>query len=74
VQKALELITQGTMDLQELIDKSYEEGFKFKLNDYVMLYAKLNYDFSSYLIMKITEAYYKDKDDKEFDDLMKGLE
>ena len=39
-----------------------------------MNYATLNYNLSTYLIIKLREAYAKDKDDQEFIAIMKQLE
>jgi hypothetical protein len=74
LQKALELFSEGTRILDEAILKCYDRGFQAKLNDYIMIYARMNYDFSTYLIMKLTEAYVYDKDDAEFKAIMKQLE
>jgi len=74
LQKALELFSEGATVLDEVMLKCYDTGFQAKLNDYIMIYAKLNYDFSTYLIMKLCEAYLKDKDDAEFQRIIKQLE
>ena len=74
LQKALELFSLGAGVLDECIDKCTEIGFRSKLNDYLIVYAKLNYDFSTYMIFKLSEAYSKDKDDQDFINLMKQLE
>jgi hypothetical protein len=74
LQKAIELISEGTGKLDEATSKCSETGFRLMLNDYLMAYAKLNYDFSTYLIMKLTESYIKDKDDAEFKRIIKQLE
>lgn len=74
LQKALELFSEGAKVLDEAILKCYEKGFQAKLNDYITVYAKMNYDFSTYLIMKLTEAYKYDKDDAEFKAIIKQLE
>jgi len=73
LQKALELFSEGARILDESILKCYDKGFQAKLNEYIMMYAKLNYDFSSYLIMKLTEAYIYDNDSAEFEAIMKQL-
>jgi len=72
--KALELFSSGTRILHESILKCYDRGFQAKLNEYISMYAKLNYDLSTYLIMKLTEAYIFDKDNEEFKAIMKQLE
>lgn len=74
LQKALELFSEGASILDEAILKCYDKGFQAKLNDYITIYARMNYDFSTYLIMKLTEAYKYDKDDAEFKSIMKQLE
>jgi hypothetical protein len=74
LQKALELFSDGARVLDEAILKCYDKGFQAKLNDYITIYANMNYDFSSYLIIKLTEAYKYDKDDAEFKAIMKQLE
>jgi hypothetical protein len=74
LQKALELFSEGANVLDEVMLKCYDKGFQAKLNDYIMIYAKLNYDFSTYLIMKLCEAYKYDKDNAEFKAIMKQLE
>jgi len=74
VQKALELFSEGAKTLEETLLKCYDTGFQVTLNDYLLMYAKLNYDFSTYLLFKLVEAYSKDKDDTAFNDIMKQLE
>jgi hypothetical protein len=74
IQKALEVFSNGAELLNEAIDKCEDIGFRFILNDYLMIYAKVNYEFSTYLIMKLTEAYTKDRDDAEFKRIIKQLE
>jgi hypothetical protein len=74
LQKALELFSEGARILDEATSKCHEKGFQAKLNDYIMIYARMNYDFSTYLIFKLSEAYSKDKDDAEFKTIIKQLE
>jgi hypothetical protein len=74
LQKALELFSEGARVLDEAILKCYDKGFQAKLNDYIMIYARMNYDFSTYLMMKLCEAYKYDKDDAEFKAIIKQLE
>jgi hypothetical protein len=74
LQKTLELFTDGSRVLDESIDRCSEIGFRAKLNEYLLQYAQLNFDFSSYIIFKLSEAYSKDKEEQEFNDLIKGLE
>lgn len=74
LQKVLETFSDGAGLLNETVDKCTDVGFRAKLNDYLTIYAKMNYDFSTYLIMKLTEAYLKDKDDAEFQRIIKQLE
>lgn len=73
IQKALNLITNGVRELQELSYYCKDEGFKAMLFEYILRYAQINYDFSSYLIMKLIEAVKYDKEENEFNDLMKGF-
>ena len=72
--KALESFSNGTRILDEAILKCYDRGFQAKLNEYISMYAKLNYDLSTYLIMKLSEAYIFDRDNEEFKAIMKQLE
>jgi hypothetical protein len=74
LQKALELFSDGTRILDEAILKCYDKGFQAKLNEYISMYARLNYDFSTYMIMKLSEAYIFDRDNEEFKAIMKQLE
>jgi len=74
LQKALDLFSDGARVLDESILKCYDKGFQSKLNEYIVMYAKLNYDFSTYLIMKLTEAYIFDRDNEEFKAIISQLE
>ena len=74
LQKALELFSDGVRILDESILKCYDKGFQAKLNEYISIYARLNYDFSTYMIMKLSEAYIFDRDNEEFKAIIKQLE
>lgn len=74
VQKAFDKITDGVRDLNEIAYLCEEEGFRNKLIAYVAQYAHLNYDMSTYLIMKVVEAVKADKDEDDFNKLMESLE
>jgi len=73
LQKALELFSSGVSILDEAILKCYDKGFQAKLNEYISMYARLNYDFSTYMIFKLSEAYIFDRDNEEFKAIMKQL-
>ena len=75
IQEAFNLITNGVGDLNELAYFcEHDDELRDKLLAYVVQYAKLNYDLSTYLIIKLTEAIPDDKDSDDFDNLMKDFE
>jgi hypothetical protein len=75
LQKALDLITNGTQELNQLAHYATDKIIQDKLLSYVANYAQLSYSLSVFLIRKIIEIinkYSKDKND--FNNLMKDFE
>jgi len=74
INKAFLLITDGTMELDQLMKFCEDENLKDMINKYIHCYATLNYNFSNELIMKLSEELRNQKEEDNFNNLMKDFE
>lgn len=73
IQQALDTITNGTAELNDLAYACEDKELQDILFAYVAQYAHLNYTISVMLIEKLMKAVRDDKDEDDFNKLMEGL-
>jgi len=72
LKKIFDIIMMGACELDSFIDSCEDENLQRELSRYLKFYAQTNYNFSDYLILKLTEII-KNDERKEFNELMKDF-